>query len=428
MFDDGFVTMQHMVRYLRSQNRFKSVTSDKVRELARMCPKQRFEIQVRDGVECIRAAQGHTLKTVEADKLLTAVDTPTAIPTCIHGTTRAAFPLICSSGGLSRMERQHIHFAAGMPGSAEVRSGFRYDCQVLLHIDVAAAMAAGIKFYRSSNNVILSPGLEVGSSLGPAGFLPLQFICRAVDRRSGESLPIPEAIGGGGGSAPASTSQPKPLTAASSSPRQACVVDASRLRLFPCDRVVAAALHTASFTPTVVELPATVVDLSSGKVTDTFHVYIKPVDGALISASAEQRKVLQALGGSDEAAVARLRDWLVECKYMDARTLVLLDISPSLDPASTFCAAWCAELGGMAATSPVVRRVDRLPPLPQPGAASKAATDTTVVDAFSGLARVQQLASSITSLYHVGEHRLEEWLEAVVAPDPAGPELATALR
>ena len=36
----------------------------------------------------------------------------------------------------------------------------RNDCQVLVHVDMAAAMADGIKFYVSSNDVILSEGLD----------------------------------------------------------------------------------------------------------------------------------------------------------------------------------------------------------------------------------------------------------------------------
>lgn len=35
----------------------------------------------------------------------------------LHGTTLAAWDAIRSSGGLSRMKRNHIHLAAGRPGS-----------------------------------------------------------------------------------------------------------------------------------------------------------------------------------------------------------------------------------------------------------------------------------------------------------------------
>ena len=40
--------------------------------------------------------------------------------------------------------------------------GMRVKSEILIHIDVAKAMEAGIKFYRSSNNVILTSGNEEG--------------------------------------------------------------------------------------------------------------------------------------------------------------------------------------------------------------------------------------------------------------------------
>lgn len=38
----------------------------------------------------------------------------------------------------------------------------RVNSEILIHIDMARAMGAGIKFYRSANNVILTPGNEEG--------------------------------------------------------------------------------------------------------------------------------------------------------------------------------------------------------------------------------------------------------------------------
>merc|ERR1712152_54787 len=79
----------------------------------------------------------------------------------IHGTNFKAWNGIQQSG-LSRMERNHIHFAAGEPGSEGVISGMRGSAQVYIYIDVHSAMKDGLKFFRSSNNVILSPGNDQG--------------------------------------------------------------------------------------------------------------------------------------------------------------------------------------------------------------------------------------------------------------------------
>eukprot|EP00121_Abeoforma_whisleri_P005762 Awhi_evm1s5222 len=43
----------------------------------------------------------------------------------------------------------------------------RTDCDVLIYIDVPKAFQDGIKFYRSSNNVILSAGID--------GVIPPQY-------------------------------------------------------------------------------------------------------------------------------------------------------------------------------------------------------------------------------------------------------------
>lgn len=54
------------------------------------------------------------------------------------------------------MSRNHIHFAPGMPKEEGVVSGMRGSCDVIIQIDLKAAMKDGIEFYISSNNVILT--------------------------------------------------------------------------------------------------------------------------------------------------------------------------------------------------------------------------------------------------------------------------------
>ena len=60
--------------------------------------------------------------------------------------------------GLSRMGRNHIHMANGGPGGAGVISGMRLGPPIVITVDVRAAMQDGVQFFRSDNNVILSPG------------------------------------------------------------------------------------------------------------------------------------------------------------------------------------------------------------------------------------------------------------------------------
>ena len=72
------------------------------------------------------------------------------------------------------MARNHIHFAPGMPSSNGVISGMRSSCQIVIYVNTILAMSDGIKFYRSSNGVILSPGDE-------SGFLSKRYFEKVAD-------------------------------------------------------------------------------------------------------------------------------------------------------------------------------------------------------------------------------------------------------
>lgn len=75
------------------------------------------------------------------------------------------------------MRRNNIHLIACLPSEEdEVVSGMRKSADTIVTIDVAGAMAAGIPFFRSSNGVILSPGL------GDTGCIPPEFISQILQR------------------------------------------------------------------------------------------------------------------------------------------------------------------------------------------------------------------------------------------------------
>ncbi|KAL2350926.1 KptA family-domain-containing protein, partial [Cryomyces antarcticus] len=157
----------------------------------------------------IRANQGHSLP-LDAASLLTPI-TPSTLSVArdagtdicaIHGTTHAAWVEILASGGLRPMGRNHVHFAAGLPkGFVQHRdstsdsapphqdpviSGMRASSTVLVHVDLPAALDAGIRFWRSDNGVLLSSGVEEADADDeagmPAGVVPLRFFKRVEDR------------------------------------------------------------------------------------------------------------------------------------------------------------------------------------------------------------------------------------------------------
>jgi 2'-phosphotransferase len=204
----GFINLQDVLdnRNLRSLK----VSFAEVREIVRENDKQRFTLLPvdADGVDGdgegegvlqtalpsedakdykIRANQGHSLK-VESEGLLKPLTADNAPSTCIHGTTHAAWASIVASGGLKPMGRNHIHFASGLPSgfksivdldatsvAAPVVSGMRSSSTVLVFVEVAKAMEAGLKFWRSDNGVILSEGDE-------NGVVSIKFFKRVEDR------------------------------------------------------------------------------------------------------------------------------------------------------------------------------------------------------------------------------------------------------
>ncbi|XP_067400128.1 tRNA 2'-phosphotransferase 1 isoform X2 [Emydura macquarii macquarii] len=165
---DGFVD----VAALLSLPRFAGVSVADVRHVVETNEKRRFALRPHpiDGRLQIRANQGHSLRVSELD--LTPLLEPTALPqTMAHGTYLRHWPAICR-GGLSRMGRNHIHLAPGLPGEGQVLSGMRQDCDVAIVIDGPKALVDGIQFYRSTNGVILTPGDAEGLLPPRASVIP----------------------------------------------------------------------------------------------------------------------------------------------------------------------------------------------------------------------------------------------------------------
>lgn len=160
----------------------------------------------------IRANQGHSMKGVSEEGLLTAVVLPEeqqaqqqgsgGLPkTVVHGTFYGAWQAILSEGVLKSMRRNHVHFSGGpaldvvrgvvadhgaasiaestangatqkpkkstlkeMMASANVKSGMRPDAEVLIYVDIEKSLREGMKWWRSENGVLLSDGLPISPS------------------------------------------------------------------------------------------------------------------------------------------------------------------------------------------------------------------------------------------------------------------------
>lgn len=166
---------------LKSLPYFKHLDDYTLGCLVRDCPKQRFRVELADdgSTILIGANQGHSMEGIEAD--LVPITDVKDCPVAVHGTYYKGWDGIKVSG-LSRMARQHIHFAQGLPGDSNVISGMRSSAQVLVYLDVAKCLANGVPLFRSRNGVILSPGV------GNTGSIPVEYFERVVDVATGNRL------------------------------------------------------------------------------------------------------------------------------------------------------------------------------------------------------------------------------------------------
>ncbi|CAF2094409.1 unnamed protein product [Brassica napus] len=116
-----------------------SLTTSKFLKAVRRDNKQRFSLVEENGELLIRANQGHSIMTVESDKLLKPILSPEEAPVCVHGTYKKNLESILASG-LKRMNRLHVHFSCGLPTDGEVISGMRRDVNVLIFLDIKKAL------------------------------------------------------------------------------------------------------------------------------------------------------------------------------------------------------------------------------------------------------------------------------------------------
>lgn len=165
VFVDGLLKLRQFQRY----------SEDDIRRVVADNDKKRFTLRDDPATNRlqIRANQGHTIKVDDLE--LNPITDYSEAPVVVHGTYHECWPYI-KAQGLSRMSRNHIHFAPGEPGEEGVISGMRKSCEIIIFINLQKALSDGFKFYRSANNVILCPGNE-------DGFLPPCYFQRVMQTR-----------------------------------------------------------------------------------------------------------------------------------------------------------------------------------------------------------------------------------------------------
>jgi 2'-phosphotransferase len=169
----GFVLLEEILQH----NRIKShrTTLSDIRRIVDSNDKKRFTLEENPETGKLRicANQGHSIKKVGNNNLVPLVDRSEFPQAIIHGTYMRKLPQIMLSG-LSRMKRNHIHFTYDESPNLVI-SGMRENCTALIYLDIDKCVNAGIKFFRSANNVILSAGDE-------QGIIPANLFLKVVTR------------------------------------------------------------------------------------------------------------------------------------------------------------------------------------------------------------------------------------------------------
>lgn len=155
---DGFVPLAAVLQLPQ----FLGVSVDMVREAVRIDSKQRMSLLESGRTLFVRCNQGHSIGGLDEESMATPLDEVAAGALCggtgraVHGTYHKSWPAILASGGLNKMSRTHVHLAQGLPGTDGVISGMRSSSEIVIWVDVVAAIRAGLRFVVSSNGVVLT--------------------------------------------------------------------------------------------------------------------------------------------------------------------------------------------------------------------------------------------------------------------------------
>ena len=170
----GYVAMDDLLHHLK-HTRKESYDLAIIQDIVAKDEKQRFTLEERDGLWFIRANQGHSIASV-TDETVTPILDPAVYPDVIHGTFHKNLESI-KTQGLSKMTRNHIHFATSRLAS----SGIRRDANIFIYVDMATAMLDGIPFFVSTNGVVLTPGNK-------DGFLEPEYFLRILNTKKQDLL------------------------------------------------------------------------------------------------------------------------------------------------------------------------------------------------------------------------------------------------
>lgn len=149
--ESGWAEVDDLIKRVSEHSRY-TLDLNSLTSIVRDDGKQRYSM--RDGK--IRANQGHSIN-------VNAIDSASCNPPDIlyHGTTREAWGQIKKSGGLSKMNRHHVHLSSGYDTALSVASRRRRKKPIVLEIKAKEMANSGSKFYLSENGVWLTEEVDL---------------------------------------------------------------------------------------------------------------------------------------------------------------------------------------------------------------------------------------------------------------------------
>ncbi|XP_011255922.1 tRNA 2'-phosphotransferase 1 [Camponotus floridanus] len=157
---NGFVVVDELL------NKLPHYTIDDIKRVVENNNKQRFTLNIANGVIEIKANQGHSISKINELNLRILDDAKFDI---IHGTYFKYWTTI-KNEGLSRMKRNHIHFAKGL----NFINGLRQSAELFIYINFEKAKKDLI-FLESENGVILCTG-------NLKGFVETKYFLRVITK------------------------------------------------------------------------------------------------------------------------------------------------------------------------------------------------------------------------------------------------------
>ena len=170
MSDDGYVPCHQVVTFL-SNRCIPDMTHKKLLNEIHACPKRRLQLS-----QCgtyVRASHGHSIRNIDDARILEEVTDASTVIDAAYGIGHKQWETV-RTAGLKCGTRNHLHISTRDSKSGYIIGKPGGDADVVVFINVARAIADGVKFYMASNGVILTRGVD------EKGELPIRYFTRAV--------------------------------------------------------------------------------------------------------------------------------------------------------------------------------------------------------------------------------------------------------